>query len=146
MGSRRPSTAICRVTPRPDEELIRQAAQCQVVHNEDTTMKVLELMKENKHLAAEGKQERRGMFTTGIVSLCEGRRIALFLTGREHAGENLTQAPAPRLDRAHTPDPPLPGDSPWIPGCATLDPGLLAPVPTRALRHSARCRTQQTAA
>ena len=29
------------------------------------------------------------MFTSGIVSLCEGRRIALFFTGRQHAGENL---------------------------------------------------------
>lgn len=73
------------------EELIRQGAQGQVVHNDDTTMKVLELMKENKQLAAEGKDERTGMFTTGIVSLCASRRIALFFTGREHAGENLTQ-------------------------------------------------------
>ncbi len=54
-------------------------------------MKVLELMKENKHLAAQGTEGRTGMFTTGIVSLYEGRRIALFFTGREHAGENLTQ-------------------------------------------------------
>jgi len=72
-------------------ELIRQAAQGQVVHNDDTTMKVLELVKENKRLAAEGKEGRTGMFTTGIVSICEDRRIALFFTGREHAGENLTQ-------------------------------------------------------
>jgi transposase len=33
--------------------------------------------------------ERSGMFTTGIVSTREGRRIALFLSGRQHAGENL---------------------------------------------------------
>lgn len=73
------------------EELIRQGAQGQVVHNDDTTMKVLELIKENQHLTAPCKEGRTGMFTTGIVSLCEGRHIALFFTGREHAGENLTQ-------------------------------------------------------
>ena len=29
------------------------------------------------------------MFTSGIVSVGEGRKIALFFTGRQHAGENL---------------------------------------------------------
>jgi hypothetical protein len=33
--------------------------------------------------------ERRGLFTTGIVSTFEGRKIALFFSGRQHAGENL---------------------------------------------------------
>ena len=30
------------------QELIRQAAQGEVVHNDDTSMKILELMKENE--------------------------------------------------------------------------------------------------
>src|SRR5262245_38698803 len=33
--------------------------------------------------------ERTGIFTSGIVATKEGRRIALFFTGRKHAGENL---------------------------------------------------------
>lgn len=66
------------------EELIRQAAQGEVVHNDDTGMRVL-------HLARPPDDERTGVFTSGIVSVGEGRRIALFFTGREHAGENLTQ-------------------------------------------------------
>ena len=33
--------------------------------------------------------ERTGIFTSGIVSTKEGRKIALFFTGRKHAGENL---------------------------------------------------------
>ena len=32
---------------------------------------------------------RKGLFTSGIVSTREGRRIALFFSGRQHAGENL---------------------------------------------------------
>jgi transposase IS66 family protein len=32
---------------------------------------------------------RTGVFTSGVVSIAEGRRIALFFTGRQHAGENL---------------------------------------------------------
>lgn len=68
------------------EELKRQAAQGDLVHNDDTTMKILELLKENE---TKGKNERTGIFTTGILSVLGDRKIALFLTGRNHAGENL---------------------------------------------------------
>ena len=99
------------------EELIRQAAQGEVLHNDDTTVKILELMGERARQAAwtagtaakpqsaseesadhasmapdsakKPDAERKGMFTTGIVSTREGRKIALFLSGRQHAGENL---------------------------------------------------------
>jgi transposase len=33
--------------------------------------------------------DRKGVFTSGIVSVLDGRRIALFFTGHQHAGENL---------------------------------------------------------
>ena len=69
------------------DELIRQAAQGDVVHNDDTNMKIQQLIKENK----EAGPERKGMFTTGIVSVLQGRHIALFATGRQHAGENLEE-------------------------------------------------------
>lgn len=76
------------------EELIRQAARGQVLHNDDTSMRVLSLMKENARLEAQlrqgGKKERTGIFTSSIVSVLDERRIALFITGRRHAGENLT--------------------------------------------------------
>ena len=65
------------------EELKREAAQGEVVYNDDTTMKILDLMKNNED------QKRKGIFTTGIVSTIENRKIALFLTGRNHAGENI---------------------------------------------------------
>jgi len=63
-----------------------QAAQGHVVHNDDTTMKILELMKENNE---QGSSERKGIFTTGIVSTTKNGPIALFYTGRKHAGENM---------------------------------------------------------
>jgi 5S rRNA maturation endonuclease (ribonuclease M5) len=64
------------------DELIRQAAQGEVLHNDDTSMRVL-------RLAREPSDERTGVFTSGIVSTQQGRRIALYFTGRQHAGENL---------------------------------------------------------
>ena len=67
-------------------ELNAQAAQGDVVYNDDTTMKILELIKNNDE---PGSSKRKGMFTTGILSTKEGRQIALFYTGRQHAGENL---------------------------------------------------------
>ena len=68
-------------------ELIRQAAQGDVLHNDDTSMKVLTL---NGGVKARESWERTGVFTSGVVSTRKGRKIALFFTGRKHAGENLT--------------------------------------------------------
>jgi hypothetical protein len=64
------------------EELIRQAAQGEVLHNDDTSMRVLQMEREPS-------DERTGVFTSGIVSTASGRKIALYFTGRQHAGENL---------------------------------------------------------
>lgn len=64
------------------DELIRQAAQGEVLHNDDTRMRVL-------RLAREPSDERTGVFTSGIVATGQGRRIALYFTGPKHAGENL---------------------------------------------------------
>ena len=69
-------------------ELIRRAAQGGVVHNDDTSMRVLSLDRgaaSDVDIAA----ERTGVFTSGIVSIGEGYRIGLYFTGRKHAGENL---------------------------------------------------------
>ena len=74
------------------DELVRHAAQGEVVHNDDTTMPVLALT--GKRRAREAPEddppERTGMFTTGIVSRLDGRHITVFFTGRQHAGENMT--------------------------------------------------------
>ena len=64
------------------DELIRQAAQGEVLHNDDTSMRVLSMVRE-------ASDDRTGVFTSGIVSTQQGRRIAIYFTGRQHAGENL---------------------------------------------------------
>jgi transposase len=71
------------------DRLIEVAAQAWLLYHDDTHMKVLSLLKENKALAAEGSTERTGIFTTGILAEVDGHCIALFFTGRKHAGENL---------------------------------------------------------
>jgi transposase len=72
------------------EELIRQAAQGQVLHNDDTVMNVLALMKSTQDQECKRDDpSRKGLFTTGILSVKEEIRVALFFTGRKHAGENL---------------------------------------------------------
>ena len=74
------------------EELIRQAAQGEVLHNDDTTMRILGVTGETEAEAyAYEQSKRKGVFTSGIVSLAGGRRMALFFTGRRHAGENLME-------------------------------------------------------
>ena len=73
------------------DELLRQAAQGEVLYNDDTTMKILALSAEQRRAAAadEETDARTGVFTSGIVATRDGHIIALFFTGRQHAGENL---------------------------------------------------------
>lgn len=87
------------------QELIRQAAQGEVVHNDDTTMKILTMMpaRSPTEECAEEKSERTGVFTSGVVSTREGRRIALFFTGRKHAGENLAAVLSQRVSELGPP-------------------------------------------
>jgi len=74
--------------------LERQAAQGSVVHNDDTYVRILSFMgKRRAELLKRGElpdPERTGLYTTAIVSIALGRPIALFYSGRKHAGENLT--------------------------------------------------------
>ncbi len=89
------------------EALITLAAQGHLIHNDDTTMRVQSLAKEtsaclpDRQAATEGK-ERTGIFTTSLLSEVEGHRIALFITGHHHAGENLDQLLARRAKEAST--------------------------------------------
>jgi hypothetical protein len=76
------------------DELIRTAAQGKVLHNDDSYMRILEVMgKRLAKLLASGTlpdPERTGIFTTAVVSIVPDiGTIALFFTGRKHAGENL---------------------------------------------------------
>jgi len=75
------------------EELIRQAASGEVIHNDDTTMQILQLTAQQRAaaLGEEANPQRTGVFTSGIVAVGAGRQIALFFTGVRHAGENLAQ-------------------------------------------------------
>jgi transposase len=160
-------------------EMVRQAAQGDVLHNDDTTIKILELMGKRKrraalaeeaavsaaveesaeavaehlaetpakNLATEGehrgaslddgravktsKAERTGTFTSGLVSTREGRRIALFFSGPQHAGENLKDVLAQRAA-----DRPAP-----IQMCDALSrnlPGKLPTILANCLAHGRR--------
>jgi transposase len=74
------------------EELIRQAAQGDLFHNDDSAMKILALCGLGvTSLATDGSSasDRKGVFTSAIVSILDDLRIALFFTGPRHAGENL---------------------------------------------------------
>jgi hypothetical protein len=73
--------------------LVSLAANAPLIHNDDTYVRILELMgKRRSDLLAQGGIElpdRTGLFTTGIVARTATGPIALFASGRQHAGENL---------------------------------------------------------
>jgi transposase len=85
------------------EELIRQAASGQVLYNDDTSVKILEFLDHDRVVEDPKWPGRTGVFTTGIVSTQEGRPIALFFSGRKHAGENLAAVLAERAKQLPAP-------------------------------------------
>jgi hypothetical protein len=74
--------------------LYRQAAQSELFFQDDTPVRILELLEANQSHRAKAQggksSERLGMHTTGLVCVRGERRIVLYLSGRAHAGENLT--------------------------------------------------------
>jgi transposase len=102
------------------EELIRQAAQGSVVHNDDTSMRILKLVRHTD-------DGRTGTFTSGIVSIWREWKIALYFTGWKHAGENLADvlkrraaeldAPIQMCDALSRNTPKLPGVEVLLANC-----------------------------
>jgi hypothetical protein len=77
-------------------KLMRQAAQGEVIHNDDTTMRIL-------GGTTNRKEGRKGVYTTAILSMYGEHRIALFITGHNHAGENLEAVLRHRAEALSTP-------------------------------------------
>src|SRR6266478_3877170 len=78
------------------EHLETLAAQGELIYQDDTSVQILSLIKENQQLQAQAEfqgiarsKERTGMFTTALVVQVGERRICLYYAGRAHAGENL---------------------------------------------------------
>jgi transposase len=74
--------------------LERLAAQGEVIYQDDTPGRILALIEENQEAAAQAKAtgdapSRTGMQTTALIVQVGERRICLYYTGRQHAGENL---------------------------------------------------------
>jgi transposase len=76
------------------EHLAALAARADLIHCDDTPVRILTLMAENKRRREEGggtpnKGERVAMQTTAMLALTGGHWIVLYRSGREHAGENV---------------------------------------------------------
>jgi transposase len=69
--------------------LCKEAAQAELLHNDDTAAKILSRMEELKT----SKAERTGTVTSCIIAVFKKTniRIGLFFTGWKHAGENLDE-------------------------------------------------------
>jgi transposase len=78
------------------EYLETLAARGALIHQDDTSARILTLIKANQQIRAEAAaqglsrpKERTGMFTTALVVKLGERLICLYYAGRAHAGENL---------------------------------------------------------
>lgn len=84
--------------------LIVAAAQGKIVHNDDTAMRVIESATlERIKIDGKDASDRKGIFTSGIVSIGDDIRIALFFTGHKHAGENLADVLKHRVSELNAP-------------------------------------------
>ena len=114
------------------EGLTEEAAQGEVLHNDDTPSKILELMAENQaHEHGKDRLKRTGMFTTGVVSKRGEHLITLFFTGRQHAGENLKAVLAQRSQALSAP-------IQMCDGLARNLPGELKTILANCLSHGRR--------
>lgn len=116
------------------QHLLWEAAQGDLVHCDDTRMRVLELaakLKDNQPLREDAPQ-RKGVYTTNVLSLAEGRPIiSLFFTGPWHAGESLRTLLAERMS----------GLPPPLQMCDALSrnmPGDLQTIIANCLSHGRR--------
>ena len=66
--------------------LEQHAANGELVHGDDSHLKILEVIRDNQRNPA---KERTGMFTTAILAEAQGQQISLFYNGTQHAGENM---------------------------------------------------------
>ena len=75
------------------EVLLDTASQARLLNADDTYVRITSLMgKRRADAVASGKLEspkRTGLFTTNVIATHESHQIALFFSGRQHAGENL---------------------------------------------------------
>src|SRR5512135_3518490 len=81
--------------------------------------------------AEDDAEERRGLYTSGVVALRDGHRVALFFSGHRHAGENLTQVLKHRAEELPPP----------IQMCDALSrnlPGELQTILAHCLAHARR--------
>lgn len=66
-------------------QIERLAAQGEVIYTDDTAVRILSCLKEDQ------EEKGRKTSTSGIVVKVGSRRLALYMSGRSHAGENLAQ-------------------------------------------------------
>ena len=85
------------ITPA-HEELIRQAAQGEVLHNDDTGMRVLEMERDPS-------DERTGVFTSGIVSTASGPKDRVVFYGPSTRGREPRRRDEAARARSERTDP-----------------------------------------
>jgi transposase len=78
------------------EQMEREAAQGEVIFQDDTAVRIVSLMRENRELVAQAQaqglsspKERTGMHTTALAVQVGEHTAILYYSSRRHAGENL---------------------------------------------------------
>jgi transposase len=73
------------------EQLLVEAANSPLIHQDDTTMRILDLRRPGNAAATGLDPKRKGTFTSNLLAYVQSHPVALYFTGWQHAGENLGQ-------------------------------------------------------
>lgn len=71
------------------EQLLALAANSPLIHQDDTTLRILDLRRSGSAAAADIDPKRKGTFTSNLLAYVQSHPVALYFTGWQHAGENL---------------------------------------------------------
>ncbi len=88
-------TNLYRVVIHIFNELVYMSAQSWLCTIDDTKCRILSVIKENKKnnkkkdKRKKDGEHRKGTYTTGLLFDHDGKNIALYISGRQYAGENL---------------------------------------------------------
>ena len=113
LGTPISASEIWKMTEDVSEDLLSiyaamcaSAAKGKLIQNDDTKAIVLSIMEEREKKKGTSEEEKRkGTFTTGILSTLPDSdvQVALFFTGRQHAGENLADLLESRPEKLGAP-------------------------------------------
>ena len=81
---------VAAVVPHVFKTLVTLATNATLIHNDDTTMRILDLRKTDSDSAKQIDPQRKAVFSSNLLAELADPTVALFSNGWQHARKKLT--------------------------------------------------------